>query len=187
MAAEVPGTACTNTGCYDGPAKLVDTQITLWGHGNACWPLRVETGRTGGQKGPEILCAAVSSWPSLLHCRALNILLHLLLQALAAEREWLETRCLVTTWSCTCIKLSLVKARLVCKIKQSGPLRCDKRSGAVLRAPKGKDLPVLNLPTSIMASTCGDSIQEKQCCQAFPARRNHSFLFFYREFHRKSS
>lgn len=43
-AAEVLGSACTNTGCYDVPAKLV---ITLWGHGNACWSPGFRLGEWG--------------------------------------------------------------------------------------------------------------------------------------------
>lgn len=54
----------------------------------------VQPGRMGGHKGPEILCTAASSWMSFLHCRDLVLLLHLLL------RLRLETRSLVTTWSC---------------------------------------------------------------------------------------
>lgn len=43
-AAEVLGSSSTNRGRYDVPAKLV---ITLWGHGNACWPLGFRLGQEG--------------------------------------------------------------------------------------------------------------------------------------------
>lgn len=108
----------------------------------------IQTGKTRRHRGPEILCDALSS-RSLLCCRTLG-LVHLLLQGLAA-RKWLETRGLVTTRCCRCIKVSLVKARLICIMKQLG---CDKRRSAVLRAAKRKGLPAPKLPTSIMVSAC---------------------------------
>ena len=169
MAAEVLGTACTNAGCYDVPAKPV---ITLWGHGNICWPPGFRLREWRGHKGPDILCSpgrasrAVGPWTSsaISSCKPWQL------------REWLQTGW-VTTSSCRCIKLPLVKVRLICKIKQLGPLRCDKRSGAVLRAAKGKDLPVPNLPTSIMVSVCGGSTEAKQCCQTFAPREKCIFLW----------